>query len=94
MSESKFTPGPLTTDGCEIITEDYTTHIATAWADNSVGRCVSRNEAIANAVLFAAAPEMLACLEELLEWICSGYDASIYDIEEAARVVQKAKGEA
>ena len=64
--------------------------------NHSAGDChqITNTEAVANAELFAAAPEMLACLEELMEWICSGYDASIYDIEEAARVVQKARGEA
>jgi len=66
MSESKFTPGPWTTDGSEVMTEDYTTHIATAWSDTGVGRCVSRSEAIADARLIAAAPELLAALQELI----------------------------
>jgi len=102
MSESKFTPGPLVV-GTMLDHGTRVTGISgvtVAWfgtnGSYSAREChrITNTEAFANAELFAAAPELLACLEELLEWICSGYDASIYDIEEAARVVQKAKGEA
>ena len=48
-------------------------------------------EVAANPRLIAAAPELLSALKEILEWIANGYDPSIYDIEEAARAVQKAE---
>jgi hypothetical protein len=89
MSESKFTPGPWRVHAGDEIIADDCLHVAFVKA-NFLEHMETQ---LANARLIAAAPEMLACLEELLEWIYSGYDASIYDIEEAARVVQKAKGE-
>jgi hypothetical protein len=90
MSESKFTPGPWATDGCEIITEDYTTHIATAWSDTSVGRCVSRSEAIADARLIAAAPELLAACEAFID--ADSQDGGSLAYVMAIEAIKKAKG--
>jgi hypothetical protein len=103
MSEPKFTPLPWVDDPHDIdgdLKPINTRDKGWTKIRGSNGQCVvgdidvSTPEGEANLRLILSAPELLACLEELLEWICSGYDASIYDIEEAARVVQKARGEA
>jgi hypothetical protein len=99
MSESKFTPGPWKkfsrwNDRYLAVIDSIPDRDGAVVANCICHVALTNDDCVANANLIAAAPEMLACLEELLEWICSGYDASIYDIEEAARVVQKAKGEA
>ena len=49
-------------------------------------------EEVANARLIAAAPELLASLERILEWIDRGCDPSKTSIERALAAIAHAKG--
>jgi len=54
---------------------------------------VQRAEAVANANLIAAAPELLEALDGLMFWLNSGAAPSINAIENARQAIAKAKGE-
>ncbi|WP_426608123.1 hypothetical protein [Pantoea anthophila] len=66
MSEFKGTPGPWLLSGNEIYTEEYGPHIAPLVVlQTHLG--TTFDEDVANANLIAAAPELLAVLQETVE---------------------------
>lgn len=79
MGEAKFTPGPWATEGDQIETADGSALIAemALWdADDEEAQ-----EQFANARLIAAAPELLAALQEFME---------IWNSNDATRDTKKA----
>jgi len=104
MSESKFTPGPWVV-GTMLDHGTRVTGISgvtVAWfgtnGSYSAREChrITNTEAFANAELFSAAPELLACLEELVTL----KDTKPHDYEErkakawraAREAINKARG--
>lgn len=89
--EEKYTPGPWEVDGPRIYSTTKTL-VAT------VGLFRSLETASANARLIAAAPDLLAALESLLEWAADVHDPMKqsrinYSGMDAARAaIAKAKG--
>ncbi len=62
---SEHTKSPLFADGPEVMAEDYFAHLATCWNNDKV----SPEEAEEHARIFAAAPDLLAALEEVDAWV-------------------------
>jgi len=97
MGQSKHTPGPWTIDGSVRTSINAgTKHIALANFYNSVEPefNVSGEEHEANARLIAAAPELLAALDELVDALTAGYvpqqDGRM--LKEARALIAKAEG--
>lgn len=100
MIESKATPGPWIFDGSDSVTGDGD-RIGVAilkpmprfWA-NEVCRIAQDDEAVANGRLIAAAPDLLAALEEMLR-LTDGITGMMGGPERAAarKAVALAKGE-
>lgn len=89
------TPGPWQADGDEIMADDYTKHVATAWNNDQI----EPDESTANARLMAAAPKMLAALKRIadLEEEHDGEDFEVFAIHAekiAVEAIAEATGEA
>lgn len=99
MSETKFTPGPWTT-------EDFNTQRFAVYAPNGricqmdITRDSQRaEEGQANAHLIAAAPELYEALREVLSAYVPGWDGAEYSdvggsVSHARAALAKARGEA
>ena len=87
-TSTKFTEGPWHMDSeggvCGGFRGDETV------VDNVSGS--SPNEAVANARLIAAAPELLEALHRIVEWVDAGCDPSQKSIEAARAALAKAEG--
>ncbi len=91
---NKFTPGPWRVVGCTVQagTVEDRNHVVTARCDEIEEYEDFQGEGPANARLIAAAPELLAALEDLI----APYNASEEyqaKIDRARAVIKKAKGE-
>ena len=99
MSETKHTPGPWAigdenNECCQVIIGDKHNLVASLdRLDCNTGKIViEREEMLANARLFAAAPELLAALEVAVEY----FDRNEIDCiahDDAKAAIKKAKGE-
>jgi len=87
MSE-KYTPGPWVADGPFVGTASETRElnhdILSACHDNF-------NQALANAKLIAAAPDMLEALEKAEKWL-KGWASAEHELEIIQAAIAKAKG--
>lgn len=96
MSETTHTPGPWTRDGTpeglricapfdQLGPRGVTVaEVSRAWKDDA--------EARADANLIAAAPDLLAALSRLVEWIDCGCDPSSKSLDSARAAIAKARG--
>jgi len=98
-SETKYTPGPLRIDDCDIIA-DHPEHGALVVAEMTCSDDGDPDRAAlieAYALLFAATPETLAALEKLTEWAEAFHDAKyrppLVYVEAARAALRKARGE-
>lgn len=84
---SMFTPGPWNAhEGAEITSGDEDRHIATAWNNDKV----TPDEALANARLIAAAPDLLNVCQEAFHYV-SEHEGLIHD--QICAVLAQALGE-
>ncbi len=84
----KHTPGPWMSDGPEVMADDYQKHIGTAW-NNSL---VEPDESIANAQLFAAAPDLLAACIAALHTLRSAHLEASEAWEQIVAAIAKTTG--
>ncbi len=98
MSKAQHTPGPwqLESDTVVLFVLGPRYPVALAYGDPRKDYVERNLEASANAGLIALTPDLLACVEELLEWLDqfegeSRVPADVYN--RAWNLVQKARGE-
>ncbi len=86
---SKHTPGPWKTDGDEIILSSDGRNLADVWTEFAA---IPRDEAVANARLIAAAPELLEALPALIVIALDSLDGMDAETrEECERDIAKAR---
>lgn len=92
MSAAQHTPGPWTSQAGIIRTAGGAVAILPngLYCVRSAARNADENQA--NARLIAAAPELLAGLEQVLHWIDCDCDRSKHSLEAARAAIAKAKG--
>jgi hypothetical protein len=93
----KHTPGPWYTRHGQISSE-HSSHGCTIANCNATSKGIGDEEVEANAILIAAAPEMLACLELAIEEVegfeqRTGIKQLVPWVRQAREAVAKAKGE-
>ena len=88
MSDTKFTPGPWERVGAKVLDQEGFTIAKCGW----IGQ--SDEEGLKNGDLIAAAPEMYAMLERIMDYRTGGpFIANPTKTEEIYNLLAKARGE-